>query len=105
MERYIEKDDQRGLKFVADQIYNLIGGILHGQTWHWQGWLENLKLRRRRLLNQAQAEKWIRTAEAASARGDLSELRSSVLELQKLSPPDELDAAREQAMQPGLKRT
>jgi molecular chaperone DnaK len=105
LERYLEKDDQRGLKFVSEQIYNLAGAILHGQSWHWQGWLDVMKRDRRRLVNQVQAEKWIKCADVASDRNDLPALRSAVIELQKLWPPDQLAAAQEQAMQSGLKRS
>ena len=57
------------------------------------------------MLNQAQAEKWIRSAEESSSRNDLPGLRSAVIELHKLMPPDQLAVAQEQAMQSGLKRT
>ncbi|HWE94928.1 MAG TPA: Hsp70 family protein [Tepidisphaeraceae bacterium] len=104
MERYIETDDQRGLKFVADETYKLAGGMLHGQAWYWQDWLQTMKQGRRRFVNQLQADKWIKSADAAAARNDLSGLRSAVMELEKLWPPDQLEAAKEQAMQSGLKR-
>jgi molecular chaperone DnaK len=104
MDRYIESNDQRGLKFVADEIYDLAGTIVHGQAWYWQDWLDYMKQGRRRFVNQSQADKWIKSADAASDKKDLPALRSAVVELQKLWPPDQLEAAREQAMQSGLKR-
>jgi hypothetical protein len=105
LDRYIETDDQRGLKFVSEQVGNLAYAVLHGQAWYWQEWLDEMKREQRRFVNQVQAEKWIKSADAASTRKDLPALRTAVFELQKLWPPDQLEAAREQAMQSGLKRS
>jgi hypothetical protein len=55
-------------------------------------------------VNQLQADKLIKSADVAATRSDIPALREAVLELQKLVPPDQLAAAREQAMQSGLKR-
>jgi hypothetical protein len=105
LERYIEKDDQRGIKFIAEQANTLAGSIVHGQHWYWEGWFATLKRDRRRFVNQVQADNLIKSADAALERKDLPGLRTTVIDLQKLLPADELEKAQEQAMQPGVKRS
>jgi hypothetical protein len=103
LERYLESGDQRGLKFVSEQLLNLRAGILHNQPWFWQNHLAIIRQPGRKFLNQAEAQKWLKEAEAANARNDLPALRKAVDEVYKLWPPDQVESAKEQAMQSGLK--
>ena len=53
---------------------------------------------------RTEARKWIKKAEEASARDNFPALREAIEQLWVLQPPDQLEAAREQAMRSGLKR-
>jgi molecular chaperone DnaK len=103
LERYIESDDQRGLKFISEQLNELQWKILYTQEWYWERIHSFMKQPGRRFVNQNQAGKWLKTADDAAARSDFPALRSALCELDKLCPPDQLETAKEQAMQSGLK--
>lgn len=71
--------------------------------WYWQQRLEILKSPCQRFLNQEQAAKVLEDASTASAKGELAALRSPCRRAWALQPPDQVEAAKEQAAQSGLK--
>ncbi len=101
--RYAEAGDQRGLKFVEEQLRDLRAHLVWNQAWYWESSLDDMRQPGHRFLNQAEAEQWMRKAQAARERQDMPALREAVTHMWKLQPPDQAEAAREQAMQSGLK--
>ena len=103
--RYSESNDVRGLKWVESQLWELRWPIVKDQHWFWQGRLSVLRSPGRRFLNHEQAMKHLTEAEGADARGDLIGLRSAVDRAWSLIPPEQIETAREQESQSGLRST
>ncbi|HVT81111.1 MAG TPA: Hsp70 family protein [Phycisphaerae bacterium] len=105
LQRYIDAADQRGMKFVDEQLIELRGSILVNQRWFFDNWLRVMKIPGMRFLNQSEARVWLQKAEAAAQRDDFPGLRDAIRKLWALQPPDQVEAAKEQAMRSGLKGT
>lgn len=101
--KYAEADDTRGLKWVQEQMRNLRGGLLDRQPWFWQNVYHYLKQPGRRFLNKTEAATWLSKAEKAEEQQNFAELRNAVIRAYNLLPPDQVEAAREQAAQSGLR--
>lgn len=103
MERYIESNDTRGLRYVYEQLCIIAGGLNANRVEFWQGWHDELRHPSSRYVNAEQAAHWIQRADDARSRNDLPGLKESVRELWKLRLPDQLQSSQDQAMQSGLK--
>ncbi len=103
-DRYVDASDQRGLKFVEEQLLELRSSILANQRWFFDGWLRQMKTPGMRFLNQSEAHAWLQKADDASQRDDFPSLREAIQHLWLLQPPDQVEASRDQAMRSGLKR-
>ncbi|HVX86381.1 MAG TPA: Hsp70 family protein [Phycisphaerae bacterium] len=103
MDRYIDSNDTRGLRYVYDQLCIIASGLNANRAEFWQGWHDELRHPSSRYVNAEQAAHWIQRADDARARNDLTGLKESVRELWKLRLPDQLEASQDQAMQSGLK--
>jgi molecular chaperone DnaK len=101
--RYLEANDPRGLKFVEEQLRMLRVELVWEQPVYWENQLSWLQSPGRRFVNAEEAGAWMRKAEGARERQDLPALREAVNRLWMLQPPDTVEAAKEQAMQSGLK--
>ncbi len=102
-DRYVVGGDQRGLKFVSEQMLQLRASINHNRQTFWTNWLSSLKQPGQPFLNQAESATWLAKADEAASRNDLDSLRTAVRRLWELMPPDRVEAAKDQAMQSGLK--
>jgi molecular chaperone DnaK len=101
--RYLEANDHRGLKFVEEQMRMLRVELVWEQPGFWESQLSWMQSPGRRFVNAEEAGVWMRKAEGARERQDLPALREAVNRLWMLQPPDTVEAAKEQAMQSGLK--
>jgi molecular chaperone DnaK len=102
-EKYGEANDARGLTWVRDQMWNLHQSVVRDQMWYWQNWLAVLKSPGQRFLNTQQAAEVLAEGDAANGQGDMPALRSAVRRVWVLQAPDQMEAAREQAAQSGLR--
>ncbi|MDB5298363.1 MAG: 2-alkenal reductase, partial [Phycisphaerales bacterium] len=103
LEKYADSDDARGLKWVRQQMYELRANTLDRQPWFWQNVLNFLRQPGRRFLNKAEAQTWIEKAEQAESQKNLPDMRKAVIRVWELQPPDQVEMAKEQAAQSGLK--
>lgn len=103
LKKYSEADDARGLKWVQEQLREVRSGLLDRQPWFWQNVLHFLKQPGRRFLNRAEAERWLAKAEKADEEQNFPELRNAVNKVWILQPPDQVELAKEQAAQSGLR--
>jgi molecular chaperone DnaK len=101
--KYIAADDVRGQKWVQGEMRTIRSHLLERQTWFWQNALGYLKRPGRRFVNHAEASTWIAKAEQAESQQDLPELRRAVNRAWALLPPDQIESAKEQAAQSGLR--
>lgn len=102
-QKYSQQNDTRGLLWVKEQLVPLRVAIINRQPWYWSNLLRYLRQPGRRFLNQAEAAVWLAKAEKAEAEKNFSELRHTVNKAWELQPPDQVEAAREQAAQSGLR--
>jgi hypothetical protein len=103
LDRYVEASDHRGLKFIEEQLHLLCGQIVWNQPWYWHNNLNYYRQPGRRFLNQTQATHWMEKAQSAHEKNDFPSLRTAIQEIWKLVPPDQVETAKEQAMNSGLK--
>jgi molecular chaperone DnaK len=102
-QKYTQHDDTRGLLWVKEQMVPLRVSILDRQPWHWSNMLRYLRQPGRRFLNHAEAAVWLAKAEKAEAENNFGELRNAVNKAYALQPADQVEAAKEQAAQSGLR--
>jgi molecular chaperone DnaK len=102
-DRYVEVADARGLKFVREQMNTLRGQLVHEQQEYWTHSLNYLQRPGQQFVNRTQAAALLKEAAVAQAQQNLPALRNAIVQLWRLQPPDQADAAREQQMQSGLK--
>lgn len=102
-QKYSQHDDTRGLLWVKEQLQPLRAAILDRQPWFWSNMLRYLRQPGRRFLNRAEAAVWLAKAETAEAENNFGELRHAVNKAYALQPPDQVEAAKEQAAQSGLR--
>lgn len=103
MARYAEAEDARGLKWIREQMLEVRALILDQQPWFWENVLTFLKQPGRRFLNVERAQHWILRAEHAQQSRNLPQLRECVNRVWELQPPDQVQMAKQQAAQSGLR--
>lgn len=103
LERYIETDDVRGLKYISKQLIALRSPVLDRQPWFWRNLLQHLRRPGRRFVNRAEADTWLAKAEKAEAENNLPALREAINKAWALQPPDQVETAKEQVAQSGLR--
>ena len=103
LDRYARAGDARGLFFIKEQLLDVRSRILFTQPWYFESLLSHLKQPGRRFSNSQEARTLLTQAEAAHARNDFPALRDAVNQLWNLQPPDQVQAAKDQAMRSGLK--
>jgi hypothetical protein len=104
-QRYADADDPRGLKWIHEQIWLLHWVVVDDQIWYWREVMANLKRPGERFVNREEAMKVIAEGERAQEAGDLRGLRSACLRAWALQPKEQVEAAKEQAAQSGLRGT
>jgi len=94
-EKAITDKDKELLVRLNEQLQGLIMAILLEDPAVWVGWLNNIKVRKDELTNQAVAEHHIAKADEAAASGDVEGLKQHVRELFDLLPEDTEDEIRQ----------
>ena len=102
-DKYSAANDIRGMKWSADEIWRLRWTLLERLPWYWQRNLSYLKGAGRRFTNKAEADIWLAKAEKAEELENWPDLRHAIIQLWNLQPPDQVEAAKEQAAQSGLR--
>ncbi len=103
LEKYIEQDDQRGMRWAQGQMRNLRGVLLENQAWFWLNVLRYLREPGRHFANRKEADIWIARAEQAEQQQNLAALRDAVCRLWEMQTPDQVELSKQQAMQSGLR--
>jgi molecular chaperone DnaK len=103
LEKYVEEDDQRGIKWARDQLREVRGVILDNQPWFWMNVLDFLKRPGRQFLNGVEAKRWLGRAEQAAKGQNLPELRAALCRVWEMQPPDQVELSKQQAAQSGLR--
>lgn len=103
VDKYIETGDQRGLKWLQQQLGELRGALLDHQPWFWLNVLEHLKRPGRRFLNESDAQRWLEAADDAARRQDLPELRAAVIRVWEMQTPEQVELSKQRAAQSGLR--
>jgi len=104
LEKYIESEDQRGIKWAQEQLRELRAGILDNQPWFWQNVLAFLRKPGRRFLNKAEANRWLAKAEQAEQTQNLPAMKEAVVRVWEMQPPDQVELSKQQAAQSGLRQ-
>ncbi len=105
LDRYIDAQDFRGIKFVREQINELTASLVAYQRQHYEEWLADYSSPSARFINQEQAKIYLDKAKAASANNDFPALKDAIDNLHSLRPKDSLKAAEDQSKRSGLKET
>jgi molecular chaperone DnaK len=102
-QKYRDSNDARGLAWVREHIRPLRSAVLNRQDWFWRNLLVEYSQPGRRFRNKGQAEIHLAKARKAQADGDIPALRQAINSVYALLPEDEVEAAKDQAAQSGLK--
>ncbi|HEX8473216.1 MAG TPA: Hsp70 family protein [Pyrinomonadaceae bacterium] len=103
LRRAASHQDARGVQKSLVVLKHIRRQILHAQEWFWRDWFAYFQRPGRRFVNAEEAQKWLASGEAATARGDQPEIEKAVRKLWELQPVEEQQADSERALRPGLK--
>jgi hypothetical protein len=93
------------LKWVQSQLWVVREPIVNRLPWVWANSLNYLKNPGRRFLNREQANVFIAKAEAAQNINNLVEMREAINKAWELLPKDDVQVAKDQIAQSGLRGT
>jgi molecular chaperone DnaK len=103
LKKYADADDTRGLNWVREQLIPLRVSVRDRQPWFWQHLLHWYAQPGRRFLNKAQADIWLAKGQKAAAEQNFPAMREAAIAIDRLLTPDQVEIAKEQAVQSGLR--
>ncbi|MBP7861464.1 Hsp70 family protein [bacterium] len=99
-----DRNDERKLKRVQENVESLYARILLNQDWFWEFSFEKLSSESRSFVNSKIATELISSGHEAVGSKDIKKLRFVVSELWKLIPKEQADLDKAMALESGIRK-
>lgn len=104
IDRLVEREDEKGIGKVIQDLGNLKLRILTKQPWFWKEFFDDLCDPDAIFVNTQEAYRLIASGKEALARGDGETLENVVFELWKLQPKNIGEIEKEKALKAGIRK-